>query len=90
MSMILTKVSRGGSRFVGRGSQSVVVICHSTYEPGGGGGGICVFLLTQGLVLRVNIGWLLIDTSSDVGLYTCSFTVMFATDTGGLRPPFMA
>ena len=29
----------------GGGSQSVVDICHSTYEPGGGGG-ICVVLLT--------------------------------------------
>ena len=27
----------GGSRLVGRGSQSGVVICRSTYEPGGGG-----------------------------------------------------
>ena len=30
---------KGGSRLAGRGSQSVIVMCHSTYEPGMGGGG---------------------------------------------------
>ena len=29
-------LARGGSRLVGRGSQSFVVICRSTYEPGRG------------------------------------------------------
>ena len=37
----LSNVVRGGSRLVDRGSQSVVVICHSTYEPGGGGRHMC-------------------------------------------------
>ena len=32
---------RGGSRLIGRGSQSVVVICRSTCEVGEGGNGTC-------------------------------------------------
>ena len=43
---------RGGSRLVGGGSQSGLVICRSTYEPGGGGrGDTCVVLLTERLIL---------------------------------------
>ena len=41
------------SLFAG-GSQSVVVICHSTYEPGGGGH-MCRFTY-----VRVNVSWMLI------------------------------
>ena len=40
---------RGGSRLVAGGCQSVVVICHSSYEPGEGA--THVILLTQGLIL---------------------------------------
>ena len=39
---------RCGSRLVGGGSQSVVVICRSTYERGGGEDDTCVVLLTKG------------------------------------------
>ena len=39
-----------------------------------------------GAVGRERDDSLYIDTSSDVGLYTLSFTVIFATDTGGLLP----
>ena len=48
---------RGGSRFVGRGSQSVVVICRSTYEPGRGGRLMCCSTYR-----RVNISRLLMGT----------------------------
>ena len=40
---------RGGSRLVGGGSQSGLVICRSTYEPGGGDGATHVsFYLQKG------------------------------------------
>ena len=46
-----TIIYRGGSTLVGRGSQSVVVICRSTYETRGGRDDTCVVLLTEGLIL---------------------------------------
>ena len=50
-----------------------------------------VVLLTEGLILAgCKYFRLYIDTNSDVGLYTLSFTVIFATGTGGLRPPSIA
>ena len=61
---------------------------HSTYKPGEGH-------MCRSTYIRVNISRLLIlclyiDTSSDVGLYTLSFTVIFATDTGEPKTSFMA
>ena len=53
------KGTSGGSRLVGGGSQSVVVICHSTHEPGGRATHVSLYLHKD----------LYIDTSSDVGLY---------------------
>ena len=47
--------TRGGSRLVSGGSQSVVVICHSIYEPGGGGRHMC-----RSTYIRVIISRLLI------------------------------
>ena len=73
-----------GRLLLAGGSQSVVVIC-STYERGGGRTGRCVVLLTEGLILAGCLYFsLYIDTTSDVGLYTLSFTLMFATVIGGV------
>ena len=51
------------------------------YYRGGVWGDTCVVLVAEGLILA---GWfsLYIDTSSDVGLYTFSVTIIFAMDTG--------
>ena len=55
-----------------------------------GGGTIRVVLLTDGLILAGYLYFsLYIDTSSYVGLYTLSVTVIFATDTGVSKTPLV-
>ena len=63
--------------------------CRSTYERRGGGrDNTCVDQFIQGLILAdCEYVSLYIDTCSDVSLYTLSFTAIFATNAGGVRPP---
>ena len=78
----------GGCRLVGRGVS--VSRSHMSFyiRTGEGDWTTRVVLLTESLILAgCQHSSFCIDTSSDVGLYMLSFTVIFATDTGGSKTP---